>query len=182
MLKNSLRYALALLLFASSALLGSPVQAADSKEYLVKAAFVYNFVKFVKWPGDKAIDKESHIDVCVLGNSPMSETAAVFQQASTAKLSIGLTNENSAASASGHCHIIFVAKSEQGQADAIIGALKGKPILTVSDMDGFAERGGMIGFTTEEGKVKLIVNSKAANAGGLHIDAQLLEIALKVIE
>ena len=55
-------------------------------------------------------------------------------------------------------------------------------LLTVSDIDNFAERGGMIGFTTQENKVKLVINPKAATAAGMRIDAQLLEIASRVIE
>src|SRR5690606_415551 len=76
-----------------------PIYAADNKEYLVKAAFIYNFVKFVEWPGEKNISKQSNINICVMGNSPMIETGAVFKQASTSQLSLSLISVGSVDSA-----------------------------------------------------------------------------------
>jgi hypothetical protein len=165
----------------ASLLTATSSRADDNKESLIKAAFVYNFVKFVQWPGALAIGGLTHIDICVLGNSSMSQTGAVFRQASTPKLSLNLTSESSAGAASGHCHIVFISSSEAARLDEILAQLKTKPVLTVSDISGFADRGGMIGFTTEDNKVKLEVNPKAAAAAGLHIDAQLLEIARHVV-
>jgi hypothetical protein len=90
-----------------------------------------------------------------------------------------LVNESSAASAASHCHVVFIASgSDVGAAKT---ALQGKPVLTVSDSEGFAESGGMIGFVVADNKIKIEVNPKAASAAGLRVDAQLLEIALKVI-
>jgi hypothetical protein len=163
---------LALLLLGMSA---GRAQAADNKEYIVKAAFIYNFVKFVEWPAEKAIGKQSKIDICVLGSSPMSATGAIFKKASTDKLTLSLVNESSAASAASHCHVVFLTDP------ADMAALQGKPVLTVSDSEGFADNGGMIGFVVADNKIKIEVNPKAASAAGLRVDAQLLEIALKVI-
>lgn len=155
--------------------------AQDNKEYLVKAAFIYNFVKFVEWPGDKAVSNHPTIDICVLGDGPMSSTASIFKQASTSKLSLSLVSEASPKAALGHCHVVFIDESESGRMGEILGTLKDKPVLTVSDADGFVEQGGMIGFVLAENKIKFAVNLKAVTAGGLRVDAQLLEIAIKVI-
>lgn len=177
-----LRYGLAAWL-ACSAVAGAWSAAADeSKEYLVKAAFIYNFVKFVEWPGGKAIAQQSHIDICVVGSSAMVNTSSVFKAASTAKLSLSLVKESSASAAASHCHIVFIAASEEGRLTEMLGELQGKPVLTVSDMDGFAEKGGMIGFVPSDNKVKVVVNTKPVGAAGMRVDAQLLEIALKVID
>ncbi len=163
------------LICAAISLFAAPLRASDNKEYLVKAAFIYNFVKFVDWPGDKAISKQSAIDICVLGDSPMSGTGAVFKQASSPKLTLNLASESSSASAASHCHVAFVADG------SVPAELKGKPVLTVSDADGFAESGGMIGFVISDNKIKIVVNARAISAAGMKVDAQLLEIALKVI-
>jgi hypothetical protein len=176
-----LQYGLALLLALA---LATPLSARadDSKEYLVKAAFIYNFTKFVQWPGDKAIGGQSNIDICMLGNSPLIATSDVFKKASTPKLSLSLVEEKSWREAPGHCHIVFISTSQESQLGEMLAFLKDRPVLTVSDMGGFANRGGMIGFVLSDNKIKLEINTRALNAAGMKVDAQLLEIALRVID
>jgi hypothetical protein len=180
-IKHILRYGLAA--FIACGILLAPLfaRADDNKEYLVKAAFIYNFVKFIQWPGDLAIGKKTNIDVCVVGDGPLLSTINVFKAASTAKLSLSLVEEKNWRNAPSHCHILFIGDSEEGNVAEIVAGLKGQPILTVSDIDHFAENGGMIGFTTSDNKIKLIVNTRSTAAAGMKVDAQLLEIALKVI-
>lgn len=156
-------------------------RADDSKEYQVKAAFIYNFVKFVEWPDGKAIAKQSNIDICVIGNTPFSNTGNVFKAASTAKLTLSLVDEK-IGKAGEHCHVVFISASEEGRLGEIVNSLKNTPVLTVSDMDNFAERGGMIGFVKNDNKIKIEVNKKAVTSAGMRVDAQLLEIALRVLD
>lgn len=156
--------------------------AQETKEYLVKAAFIYNFVKFVEWPGEKAINRQGGIDICVMGDTPLIKAGSVFSAASTAKLRLSLVQENDAAEAGKHCHVLFIGDSESARLRDVQAALRGSPVLTVSDMEEFAERGGMIGFVLSDGKIKVVVNTKSAALAGLRIDAQLLEIALRVID
>lgn len=153
-----------------------------SKEYLIKAGFIYNFVKFVEWPGGFAVNQHPGIDICVFGDSPMISTGAIFKAASTDKLKLSLVQEKRAENIAQHCHVVFIAKSEEDNLSTVLAALKGHPVLTVSDMNDFVDHGGMIGFVTNEQKVKLEINAKAATSAGLRIDAQLLEVALKVIQ
>ncbi|MDE3016732.1 MAG: YfiR family protein [Pseudomonadota bacterium] len=183
MLKRFLPFGIALCLACVSAFAPSPARAdGGSNEYLVKAAFIYNFIKYVEWPGDKAVSAQSNIDVCVVGQSGLNDAGSVFTAASTPRLKLTLTEEKSLHAIPRHCHILFVARSEEDRLDKILAALKGKPVLTVSDIGRFAERGGMIGFMTEDNKIKLVINTRPATVAGMRIDAQLLEIALKVIE
>ncbi len=156
--------------------------AAEGKESLVKGAFIYNFVKFVEWPGDKAVGKLSSIDICTLGDDDLASAAKVFKAASTDKLKLNLLSESGAKSAAGHCHIVFISSSESGKLSQILADLKSHPVLLVSDSDNFVEQGGMIGFVVNDNKIKIAVNTKAVSASGLRVDAQLLEIALKVID
>ena len=188
MFRYILRYGLAALIVIIST--GwSPVARADDdvNDHLIEAAFIYNFTKFVEWPDGKAIGGQSNIDICVLkswGDNFIRDTADNFKVASTAKLALSLVEEKNWRSAPQHCHILFISDSEEeeGKIDEIVSGLKGQPILTVSNIDGFAEKGGIIGFVITKGeKPKLVINVKAAAAAGLRIDAQLLEIALKVL-
>lgn len=175
-------YGLALVLFVSAGFAGVTARADENKEYLVKAAFIFNFVKFVEWPAEKAIGKQPGIDICVVGDSNLIKTSSVFKEASSAKLGISLVSEPNIRNVPAHCHILFISKSEDDKLADIVGFLKGKPVLTVGDSASFAERGVMIGFVDVDGKIKLEVNKHAAEAAGLRVDAQLLEIAVKVID
>lgn len=152
-----------------------------SKEYLVKAAFLYNFVKFIEWPGALAVSQHNKLDICVMGSNPFASATAIFKEASTPSLALNLVQEGSAEAAIKHCHILFISNSEHEHVSEVLQVLKGKPVLTVSDIDGFAKMGGKIGFVLVENKVKLVVNRGVAEAAGLHVDAQLLEIAVDVI-
>jgi len=181
-IKSVLRYGFAAILVCGMALTPAFGRAEDNKEYLVKAAFIYNFVKFIEWPGELAIGKQSSIDVCILGDSPLRKTSDVFKAASTAKLSLSLVEEKNWKNAPSHCHILFISDSEEGKVGEILAGLKGQPVLTVSDIDHFAEDDGMIGFVNSDNKIKLVVNTKSTAAAGMKADAQLLEIALKVID
>lgn len=183
MLKQSLRYLLALWLALAWACTALDAFAADdNKESLVKAAFIYNFIKFVEWPDGKAISKQSNIDICVTGDSKMIKAGEVFKAASTPKLSLSLVDERSWKNAPSHCHILFISGSEEEKLGEILSGLKSQPVLTVSDIDDFAERGGMIGFIPSDNKIKIAVNTKSVGAAGMRVDAQLLEIALKVLD
>lgn len=154
---------------------------AQTQDYLVKAAFIYNFIKFVEWPADRTISKQSSIDICLVGESKLPQAAAVFEKASTPQLRLSLVRENDITALEKHCHIAFLGESEGGKLSAILSQLKGKPVLTISDIERFAEKGGMIGFVTVGGNVKLAVNLSSAMGAGLRIDAQVLEIAVKVL-
>lgn len=180
-MKHTIRHTIALWFLIGLTAFPIHAIAAGSKEALVKAAFIYNFVKFVDWPDDKAISKQSNIDICVVGNSDVADAKKVFDAASTANLSLTLLREGSWENAATHCHIVFISASEQGKLDTILSGLKKQPVLTVSDIEGFADHGGMIGFVVNSNKVKLEVNKRSATESGLRVNAQLLGIALKVI-
>jgi len=179
-LKHALTYGLALWL---ACIAGFPpiARADDNKEYLVKAAFIYNFIKYVEWPDNKAIGNQSHIDICEAGSNGLSSAGQVFKAASTSKLSLSLVTENNWANAAAHCHVLFISASMEDKLPQILAAIKGQPVLTVSDIDNFAESGGMIGFVENDNKIKLEINTKPVETANMRINAQLLEIALKVI-
>jgi len=153
----------------------------NPKEYQVKAAFIYNFVKFVEWPGPLAVSKQSSINICIIGSNPFGEAGRqIFERASTPALQLNLVQVKSSAAATS-CHIAFISRSEEGKLADILADLKKSPVLTVSEIDDFASRGGIVGFVTDDNKVKLIVNTGAATTAGLRVDAQLLEIAMQVL-
>jgi len=157
-------------------------QADDNKEYLVKAAFIYNFIKFIEWPAEKAIAQQSKIDICTLGETPLSNASKVFAAASTPQLALSLVQDNNLHSIPQHCHVLFISESQSDRLPSILEAMKGHPVLLVSDMDGFTQAGGMIGFVIDDNKIKIDVNKREITSAGMRVDAQLLEIAHEVID
>ncbi|PYP13281.1 MAG: hypothetical protein DMD56_01075 [Gemmatimonadetes bacterium] len=75
------------------------------------------------------------------------------------------------------CHILFISRPEGNRPEAILAGLRNSPILTVSDADGFAERGGMIRFVTDRNHIRLQINLDAAQAASLTISSKLLRVA-----
>jgi hypothetical protein len=166
-----------------SNIIGFPAYAEDNLEYKVKATFIANFTIYTDWPDGKAKAKQSKIDVCVLGDNALINYSQIFKQTSSAKLNISLVRENNLANVLSHCYVVFIGALEEGSKykDAL-SMLKNKPVLTVGDSPDFIERGGMIGFSMDNGRVRFIVNKKVIEKAGMYIDAQLLEIAFKVID
>jgi len=77
-------------------------------------------------------------------------------------------------------HLLFIRSSEKEQIGAIIDSLRGAPVLTVSDADGFLETGGMINLVVRNNKVRWAINRTALNSAGLQLNAKLLQLAVRV--
>jgi len=157
----------------------SPARADGNSEMVVKAVMIRKFVEFIKWPEAVAPQKEMRVKVCVYGDSPMSQMGAVFAKSagsSPVKYTLNtITQLDDVASA---CHVLFIGESQMMS----LPSLRKKPVLTVSDADSFVDKGGMIGFQLIDSKVRYNINNKAFGESQLKIDAQLLEIANKVVE
>lgn len=157
-----------------------PAQAAD-KGQLVKAAFLYNFTKFVSWPDDMDITVRNDITICIMGANSLGDATSVFDKASTATLRIYARIINAVPSEPGSCHMVYIDSSQAARLPSLIAQSQAIHALTVSDIDQFIDKGGMIGFVSADNKIRLDINRPAATAANLKIDAQLLEIARKVV-
>lgn len=156
-----------------------PAHAEDqTSEYKIKAVYLYNFTNFVSWP-DSALPKDAQsIKVCVLGKSPLGALLEPISHMKSQGKAITIENiEDIRALEKKGCQILFISASEQGAVAALLRKTAPMHILTVSDMEGFAEYGGIIGFVLKEGRVRLEVNLSAARQADLTISAKLLEIA-----
>lgn len=146
-------------------------------EYEVKAAFLYNFAKFIEWPNVKSEGPDMPIIIGVIGEDPFG---SILDQTIKNKTACGrglvikrfrLLKEIES------CHILFVSSSEEKRLQEIIEIVRGWYTITVGDMDLFAEKGGMIGFTLNKKKVRFSINIKAVEEAGLKISSKLLKIA-----
>jgi hypothetical protein len=144
-------------------------------EYRVKAAFLYNFAKFVEWPVGSFKNAEDPIIICVFGNpfGDRLENTVNGKEIDGRRL---IVRQISDISEFAGCHILFVATDKKRMTD-LLGSVKASPILTIGEARNFAEAGGVIGFKLESGKVRLQINIYAAERAHLRVSSKLLGLA-----
>lgn len=155
----------------------SPATSEDlEREYLIKAAFLYNFAKFTQWPEEAFSGPQAPLRICVLGADPFGAAldsivgkSVQNREVVTARLATG--------SDAGGCHLLFVAESEQDRLSGILEGLVVRPILTISDMKDFAKSGGMINLKVAENRIKFSINLGVARDAALNFSSRLLNLA-----
>ena len=168
--------AVALLLCAGPS---APAQTSTSKEYKVKAAFLYNFAQFVEWSPVVFSDAQSPMVIGVFGDDPFDgylDELVRGEKVNGRALRVQRCHSVEEIKTN-TCHVLFISKSAMGQLDEILAGVKGRNILTVGEAEGFATRGGMIRFATEQSKIRLRINVEAAKAANLTISSKLLRLA-----
>lgn len=190
----------------------SPLFSADNTkspeemEFEVKAAFIFNFMKFIQWPADKdltsnAVDRDKPIQIAILGKNPFSSafqqilnkningrTIQLLELESFEQFRRSYPNNESALSAYEQtyleglrkCHLLFICESEKNVADDLVTIAKGNALVTVSDIPEFASGIGMIGFVMEKQKLRFEINLDAVGNENIKISSQLLGLARRV--
>lgn len=153
---------------------------AVAPEYDVKAAFLFNFTKFVEWPQAAFADEHSPLKLCVLGENPFGKAllkGLTEEEVGGRKLIfLRLESTNNLET----CHVLYVSRSERERLPQILASLHNAPVLTVGDTPAFLDQGGMINFILEGSKVRFDVNLEAAEPAGLKISSRLLALAKHV--
>jgi hypothetical protein len=148
-----------------------------SREYDLKAVFLLNFAQFVSWPAEAFPSPDAPFTIGVLGADPFRGTIdEVVQSEKVRKRAVVVERYDKVEEALG-CQILFISTSELKRIPHALKVLRQRPILTVSELDNFAQRRGMIQFLTESSKVCLRINNEAAKAAGLTISTKLLRVA-----
>jgi hypothetical protein len=167
---------LALLLVAPPAAVRAQVAAS---EYDVKAAFLFNFTKFVEWPGSAFSDDRGTLQLCVFGGNPFGKSLESVIDEEVGGHRLGVRRVEDPGKLAG-CHVVFIDPSENDRTPQVLSSLRGEPVLTVGDNRGFLDRGGIINFVLEGTKVRFEINQEAAERAGLKISSKLLRLALRV--
>ena len=150
-------------------------QTGTQREYEIKAAVLFNVLKYVEWPGNSASTNPVPLQIGLLGQLPYPHALTVLDGKTIQGRKL-VVKPISAAEAQS-CQVVYVGASEKSKCPEIISELKGKPILTVSEVDGFAQRGGMVNLIAEGNRVAMEINRESATQAGLSISSQLLRVA-----
>ena len=154
----------------------------ETKALKVKAAYLYNFAKFIEWPDDASDDEGSPFVIGVLGDDPFGKILDDTVKAKKiAKRPVKIRrfrwSEKEDRAALKNCQILYISHSEQGRLQEIFAALEGRPVMLAADFVGFASDGGMIGFVLEQERIIFEINREAFDQAQLRASAKLLKLA-----
>ena len=145
-------------------------------EYLVKAGMLYHFAKFTKWPKTSFENSDAPVKFCVIGEDPFGpdlDSLVKYQIHGRDIMTLRLRSVRHA----GACHLLFVSRSETGRLLSIIKSLARRPVLTISDIQDFASRGGIIFLKLSGSHVRFEINTGVAQGAGLSFSSKLLTLA-----
>jgi len=164
-----------------SILLNTYADQVKSSEHRIKAAFLYNFAKFVQWPAGSFGGPEDPIILCILGVNPFGEALKTIENKVVRgrPLLIRKIRETGKTGTEKikDCHILFISISENENVTEILSAIRGRPIMTVSDMERFARRGGVIALFRIKNNIRFEINMEVAKQNNLKISSRLLKLA-----
>jgi len=163
--------------------------AASAKEAQVKIAFLFNFIKFTQWPDLRSPTVSHKANMCILGDNPFGDMLHLLEHASSPEFTLEV-NVNVRPAFIPQCHVLFVAAADPEELHSILAIAKKNAVLTVSELPGFARDGGIVEMVKVEqsvglfskNKINLRINLRGAEEEGLHLDAQMLEIAAEVLK
>jgi hypothetical protein len=163
-----------------SAAPGAQAQTPVDREYQIKAAFLYNFVKFVDWPSEVLPDASDTISICVLREDPVYEALETIKGKAVKGRRLTIRRVDTAKELES-CQVAFFGLSEQKRLPQVMRSLQGSSVLTVVEVDRFALFGGIINLVVENNKVRFEINVDRAERARLKLGSQLLSLA-KVVK
>jgi len=156
-------------------------QGREASEYQIKAAYLYNFAKFVEWPPEVLSRKDDPIRICIVGENPFGNYLNESTEEKTINGRKLLVRRLKAGESLRGCQVAFISSSERTHLRTILENVNRASVLTVGETEGFAALGGVINFTMEESRVRFEINVDAAERAGLKISSKLLSLA-KIIK
>jgi hypothetical protein len=152
--------------------------AADpSREYQVKAVFLFNFAQFTEWPSNAFTAPDSPIVIGTLGNNPFGDYLRETVKNEVVRGRKIVVEHYQKVEEIKNCHILYIGQSEADRLEHDLNVLKGRPVLIVSDIENAAYRGVMIRLLTQSNKVRFRINLEETRAAGLTLSSKLLRLA-----
>lgn len=189
---------LALVLFMAVNAPKAGAASVTSSEYQVKAAFLYNFIKFVDWPGEDTVDGNEPIIIGIIGRDPFGDAFKPIENKKIKEREVVVKRfkrfeelekagekdkdePHKQIEAIRKCQLLFICSSEKTRLEEILDLVKDHSVLTVGDTEGFLDSGGIIEFVMEEKKVRFEINVAAAKHAKLKVRSQLLRLAKRIV-
>ncbi len=126
-----------------------------AREYKLKAAFMLNFSKFTTWPKETFTKSDQTLDFCVVGDDPFESALDGSQSKEVGGRKVRLHYSDSIDQKQ-PCEVLFISKSEEAHLEQLSEVVDGRPVITVSDIDGFSRQGGIFEFITRTGRLSFI--------------------------
>ncbi len=145
----------------------------------VKASYVYNFIKFAEWP-EGPPGRGNTLTVCVMGSESLGDLLGRLEGTKIGTRVLRVAKDRQYGDDLRVCQVVVVGESLQRRAAAIITDLADTPALTISGIEGFAEKGGCVGLLYRENRVLFEVNLEALRKKQLQLPAQVLNLAANV--
>ena len=161
--------------------LAAPARAQDVTEVGLKGAFLFNFARFTEWPAD-SLPADSTVSACVLGDPAVGDAFArqvKGKQVGGRTVNVTIID---AVSPLPVCHLLYLSGISRTRIGEIVAKLREVPVLTVSDVEEFTKRGGIIQFFVESGKMRFRINARSARRARLLLSSRLLALADVVVE
>jgi hypothetical protein len=155
---------------------GLHAQNAKQREYEIKAAYLYNFIRYIDWPADTLPPAGGRIIIGIVGDNPFGTAIDPLNGKQIKGCTLAVKQIIDAKDLD-QCQIIFICASEKLRLPEIFRELKDSKALTVSEIDGFAAQGGIINFIYERNKVRFEINPDAARRSRLNVSSDLLKLA-----
>jgi hypothetical protein len=153
-------------------LLGAPGAAAQPLgEYEVKAAFLFNFLKYIQWPPAPA---GSPLNICVAGRNPFGD--ALVRTVEGERIDGRPVRARVILEPEAGCHLLFI--PDGANSSAYLRAARNTPTLTVGESPGFLARGGVINFVLDGTTVRFEIDAEAARRTGLEVSSRLLRLGV----
>ncbi len=156
----------------------SALSQSDAKtEYKFKAIYLYNLLQFVEWPLGSFPEQSSPIIIGILGEDPFGQVLdQTVQNEKVQNHEIAVRRFNDLDEVK-ECHLLFIGKSEKSRTDEVLRKMQKRDVLTVSEVEGFAEHGGAVNFYIEKNKLRFEVNTDALKKANLKVSSKFLRLA-----
>lgn len=157
--------------FALNVFFPGVVAAQTADEYQIKAALSYNIARYTSWPSENQV-----VRFCIVGNNAVLNAFKAFEKKQIESLPISILHVTKITDTSS-CQVLFISKGNRDLLPRINAAIGTNPVLTISEMPGFNESGGMVNLLTKDEKITLSINQSAVVKSKLKISSKLLRLA-----
>ncbi len=166
--------------FVFAALIFSSWQShAESPEYQLKAAFLYNFAKFIEWPADAFSSESSPINICITGQESFGSTLDAVTRKTAQNRQIAVKRLPKDGDTKG-CHITYFGELEVKKFHELLTASVDRPMLTIGDGSNFLDAGGIIELVSSDNRVQFEVNLDGLKRANIQLNPQLMKLAKSV--